>query len=347
MTGEHTAGIFSGALEKPPSAVRIEACSICQLHCPMCQLIANSTNTIGHGNLTFKLFSNFIIRNPAIKSMELGNFGEVFLNPELPEILEFAHAHGIITEIDEGANLNHASDDVLDALVRFGTSRVRCAIDGVTQSVYERYRVGGSLRNVIKNISRINELKKKYSSSTPHLVFQFIIFGYNINQIEQAALLAKMLKMKIEYKLDCLAGETKDEMAEKVRELTGYSDRNEYLDRKKVHYMRHLCYQMWHTPQINWDGKLLGCSRNIWGEYARNVFEENYFEQLNNDKMLYARKMLMGLLPKSDDIPCSKCSVFESMQKFENWLSPDELKMKYAVDQFIPLVRNSAIAKSL
>lgn len=327
MTRENTYGIFSGDLEKLPSTVRIEACSICQLHCPMCQLIGNSTNIIGHGKLTFKKFSDFLIRNPAIKSIELGNFGEVFLNPQLPEILEFAHRQGIITEIDEGANLNHASDDALDALVRFGTSRVRCAIDGVTQSVYAQYRVGGSLRNVIKNISRINELKKKYGSSTPHLVFQFIIFEHNIHQIEQAALLAEMLKMEIEYKLDCLSGEVKDERAEKVRELTGYSDRNEYLGREKVHYMRHLCYHMWHSPQINWDGKLLGCSRNIWGVYAENVFEGIFSEQLNNDKMRYARKMLMGLVPKTDNIPCSKCSVFESMQKFENWLSPNELKL--------------------
>lgn len=327
MTGEYSIDSFSDVIERPPSFVRIEACSVCQLNCPMCQLIDNGSDVIGRGTLTFKLFRDFISRNPSIKRIELGNFGEVFLNPDLPEILRFAHGQGIVTEIDEGANLNHASDEALDALVRFGTSRVRCAIDGVTQSVYAQYRVGGSLKDVIRNINRINELKKRYGSSTPHLIFQFIVFGHNIHQVGRAALLARMLQMGIEYKLDCLPGNATDEISAKIRHITGYSDRSEFLRREKIHYMRHLCYHMWHSPQINWDGKLLGCSRNIWGEYAGNVFEGNLLEQLNNGKMRNARKMLMGQMPGNDAVPCSNCSVFKSMQKFEKWLTPDELGM--------------------
>ena len=139
-----------------PSSIRIDACSLCQLRCTLCPRTSGETEAIiGNGRLKFDHFKCLIDRNPQIRKVELGNFGEVFLNPELPQILRYAFEQGVVTEIEEGVNLNDATEEALEALVKYQTARVRCAIDGVTQKTYQRYRAGGDLKKVIRNYRKL------------------------------------------------------------------------------------------------------------------------------------------------------------------------------------------------
>ena len=136
-----------------PIAVRIEASSICQLKCPICPTYTGENEAVvGRGTLAFGDFKVLIDNNPQIQTVELTNFGEVFLNKDLPKILEYAYENEVRTSMDIGANLNYASDGALEALVKYQTTRVRCAVDGVTQEKYQVFRVGGDLKNVLNNI---------------------------------------------------------------------------------------------------------------------------------------------------------------------------------------------------
>lgn len=47
------------------------------------------------------------------------------------------------------------------------------------------------------------------------------------------------------------------------------ASRAEYKQTRGADYMQHLCLKLWSKPQINWDGKVLGCSRNFWGDIRR------------------------------------------------------------------------------
>ncbi|MBF0546404.1 MAG: radical SAM protein [Candidatus Riflebacteria bacterium] len=247
------------------------------------------------------------------------------MNKEIPQILRYAYEHNVETTIDEGANLNDVSDESLEALVRYQTSILRCAIDGVTQSTYEKYRVGANLKKVIANIKKINSFKAAYRSLKPVLIFQFVIFGHNEHETERAKLLASMLKMKLNYKLN-FSENFPVQNRDKIRALLGYSDRKEYMEKEGRHYMRNQCYEMWIRPQINWDGKLLGCSRNFWGFYSENVFQNDLIANINNEKISYARDMLMGLKPLYEDIPCKNCGIYKSLAKNNSWITEAELK---------------------
>lgn len=308
-----------------PTAIRVEACSICQLRCPLCPSTrGENTATVGRGYLRFDDFKKLIDRNPQIRKVELGNFGEVFLNKDLPKILEYAYAKGVTSTIAEGANLNDASDQVLEALVKYQTAVVRCAIDGITQATYSKYRLGGDLKKVLRNIQKINLFKEKHHSTKPRLIFQFIVFGHNEHEIERAILLSKMLKMEIFLKLNFSPNALAVHNQDRVRQLVGYANRAEFLEREGKHYHRFQCYELWNSPQVNWDGKLLGCSRNIWGIFGDNVFQSDLASCINNEKMQYARKMLMGLVPAREDMPCLGCSVYQSMVKTGNWITEQE-----------------------
>ncbi|MBF8278284.1 MAG: Radical protein [Candidatus Brocadiaceae bacterium] len=310
-----------------PTAIRIEVCSVCQLRCPLCPNIRGETAaTIGMGYMPFEHFRRLINQNPQIRQVELGNFGEVFLNKDLPGILEYAYTRNVTTTIDEGANLNHSSEEALEALVKYQTAVVRCAIDGITQATYSQYRVGGDLKNVLRNIQKINRHKGRYQSSRPRLLFQFIIFGHNEHEIERAILLSRMLKMEISFKLNFFPDAMPVYNRDRVRQIVDYADRREYLEKEGVHYKRHQCYELWLSPQINWDGKLLGCSRNMWGVFGGNVFESGLMGAINNEKIRYAREMLMGRVPARGDMPCMKCSIYQSIATSGNWITEKEIK---------------------
>ncbi|MBW2046266.1 MAG: hypothetical protein JRI96_15530 [Deltaproteobacteria bacterium] len=71
------------------NSVRIEASSICQLQCPACSTGNGRMGVVGKGYLKFRDFKKFVDGYPMIKTIELSNYGEIFLNPELKGIIFF------------------------------------------------------------------------------------------------------------------------------------------------------------------------------------------------------------------------------------------------------------------
>lgn len=307
-----------------PTAIHLDACSICQLECPLC-VTAESASIIGRGSLTVEDFKRLIDHNPWIREIGFANKGEIFLNNELVQMLQYAREKDISLDIDHGVNLNHAGEEALEALVKYQVISLRVSIDGITQETYQIYRVGGNLKRVIDNIRKINRYKVKYRSAKPCLVFQFIPFGHNDHEMEGARLLARMLNMEISFHLNRVPDFFPVQDKDMVRRYAGHADRREYLAGKGKSYMRHKCNQMWSMPHIGWDGKLFGCSSNIWGVYADNVFDEHLVSCINNEKMQYARDMLMGRKPPRTDIPCLNCFIYQDMLEYGNWITEGEI----------------------
>ena len=101
-----------------PSKVRLESCTLCQLKCKCCYM-RNDVNTVGIGYLRFADFMRFVDRHPYVKEIEISNSGEIFLNKDLPAIMEYAFHKRVALTAWSGANFNNVSDEALDALVRF------------------------------------------------------------------------------------------------------------------------------------------------------------------------------------------------------------------------------------
>ncbi len=107
-----------------------------------------------------------------------------------------------------------------------------------------------------------------------------------------------------------------------VREATGTgaASREEYEASHGADYMRGICHQLWDEPQINWDGKVLGCCRNFWGDFGGNAFRDGVEASVNGEKMTYAREMLQGREAARDDIPCTTCDIYLTMRERGRWL---------------------------
>ncbi len=174
--------------------VRLEACSYCQLDCVRCPTKhTGGRDFIGNGYLTLEHFKQLIESNPCVKEVELSNFGEIFLNPEIDAIIEYAYNKGIVLDSKNGSNLNTIKDSTMENLCKFKFNDLALSIDGASHEIYSIYRRKGDFDKVIENIKKINEYKKKYQTDFPKMTWSFIVFGHNQHELAKAKEMAASL----------------------------------------------------------------------------------------------------------------------------------------------------------
>ena len=296
--------------------IRLEASSHCQLKCPTCVTATGELyQTMARGFLRFDNFKRFIDENPQVREIELSNNGEIFLNPHLAKIIEYAFEKNVRLSATNGVNLNNVRDTTLEALVKFKFFHMRCSIDGASQETYEQYRVRGNFNHVIENIDRINAYKKQYQSEFPLMTWQFVVFGHNEHEIGKARQMAYDRGMEFETKLnwDESWSPVRDQDMVRKEMGIGAASRSEFKQKYGASYTEYICHQLWDQPSFNFDGTIWGCCHNYWKAFEGNVFEDGLDSALNSEQMQYARRMLTDGIEPRDDVPCTTCSIYKKM----------------------------------
>lgn len=303
----------------PRDCVQIEACTLCQLDCRNCPMRKADYGARGRGYLKCSDFVKFLDLNPSIRHVELANNGEIFLNPELPEIIRRAFQRNVGLSAWTGTNFNHVSDDAIDAMVQCGFNPLTIAIDGACQDSYSWYRRNGNFDRVIENIKRLNAKKAELKSEFPRLTWQYVILpsNHSLAQIRKARDMAAELGMDIVFikdhggfVMESRRGFVPENRAE-VEAETGLS----YTDNiaSSAHRKRYVpCSQLWHRLQINWDGRAVGCCMNIERDFGANMFETPVDKFMNSKIMRGTRKMLTGG-DVCKESPCRECIYYKRL----------------------------------
>ncbi len=296
-----------------PTKIRLEACSLCQLNCPECDTRRNEKQAPKNwlGYLKFKDFKNFVDEYN-FKEIELANMGEIFLNPELDEIIEYAHLKNIFLTANTGVNLNTVSEKTLENLVRYKFGKLTVSLDGATGETYKIYRRGGDFDVVIDNIKKINYFKEKYNSEFPKLTWQFILFGHNEHEIELAKERARGLNMGIKFKQNYSPKYSPIKNIKLIEAQTGLK----LTQNNKNKHLINPCLAMLKTPQIGYNGDLLGCHMFFVEKFSANVFKDGFLNAINSPDFIYAKKMLtdFSIEPKNE-ILCSNCYRYKSIKE--------------------------------
>ena len=313
----------------PAEYLQVDASAHCQLACPSCPTASGATRpALGAGHLDPDTFEALLRSNPALREIELSNYGEMFLNPRLRDLLRIANEKNVVLHADNGVNFNFAPDAVIEALVRYRFRSMTVSIDGASPETYRQYRVKGDFDQVIANIRRLNALKREQNAAFPVLKWQFIVFGHNEHEIAKARAMAAELDMGFRPKISWDDDVSPIRNRELVQlQLPGRAlTREQHRQSTGNDYMRGICLQLWNAPVLNWNGLLTGCCRNFWGDFGANAFADGLDRALNAEPLRYAKAMLEGTAPERDGIPCTTCDLYKTLADSKRWITRDEIE---------------------
>ena len=289
-----------------PISISIEPTTSCNLRCPECPSGLRSF-TRPTGMLEEGLFKKTIDELESRLWYLIFYFqGEPYLNTKFLDLVKYAASKKIYTATS--TNAHYLNDENARKTVESGLDRLIISIDGTTQETYESYRVGGNLEKVIKGAKNIIKWKKELKSSTPHVIFQFLVVKPNQHQIEDLKKLAKEIGvdevgLKTAQVYDYQNGSSLipdiDEYSRYERNSDGtYSIKNTMLNS---------CWKMWHSCVITWDGLVVPCCFDKDAHHKMgDVKKGNFASVWNGEEYNKFRELLMK--SRSEVEMCKNCT---------------------------------------
>lgn len=289
-----------------PYAASIEPTTACNLGCPECPSGLKQF-TRPTGKLDLELHKKML--KSLGKQLFYINYyfqGEPFLHPQFLDLIIEAKKRKIYTSTS--TNTHFITKEKAEEIVHSGLDRMIISIDGLTQETYEQYRIHGLLSKVIEGSKHIVEAKKRLKSSTPHLIFQFLVVQPNEHEIKQVFELGKELEI--------------NEVRLKTAQLYEYENgnplmpKNEKYSRYKLgkdgkyhpkYKLLNQCWRMWSSTVLTWDGKVVPCcfdkdAKHVLGELNTAEFKKIW----NSERYMNFRKAVFSNR-KEIDI-CKNCS---------------------------------------
>lgn len=174
-----------------PYWLTIDPTNFCNLKCPFCptgQMRGTRTKSI----LTFENFKKIADElGPYLIHADFCNWGEPFLNPELPKLIKYVKQYNVDTKVD--SNLNHFNEKYAEDIILSGLDKIIVSIDGATPETYSKYRVGGDFNTAINNLKLLIRKKNDLDKANPYICWQFLAFRHNEHEIEQVKKLGQDL----------------------------------------------------------------------------------------------------------------------------------------------------------
>lgn len=299
------------SVQSYPISLSLESVNACNLRCPGC---FTGSGAVGRPRslIPLPLFRSVLSEmGPYLLNLELHNWGEPLLHPDLPEMIGFAHELGVATTVSTNFSLT-LSDERLDELVRSGLSLLVVSIDGATQPTYERYRKRGRLNVVLDNCHRMTLAKKRAGRSDPHMIWAFHVFEYNVQEIAAARALARDLEMQLGIEKGWTIGEEWDGGG-----VAGFTRQ-----------FQHQCWFLWEHATVNNDGGVSVCAASYFtpDDVGRTAEDgPSFFSIWNGPQMQAARALFDNRDPASHarDLACFDCPVtlnFEKAKREQDFL---------------------------
>lgn len=235
--------------------------NICQLRCPLCPTGQHQHKHVGL--LKYEVFEHVLKQiGKYLVEIELYNWGEPLLNPDLVKMIRLARSYGI--RVVSSTNLNTLSPELAEELATSGLDELLISIDGATQETYEKYRVGGNLQQVLDNLELLKSANER--SNTPiRLVWRTLLFSHNEHEIP------RLREMAADAGVDFELVHPRTDMGREIFEdpETAIRRDGKWLPREVEHIGYDLsrsdrrkpmaCLRPWFEITLNWDGSILPC----------------------------------------------------------------------------------------
>ncbi len=274
-----------------PYILTVDISNACNLRCPLC---ARGQRKVARRENRMSLENYVSLVEPPkdhLLLVFLYNWGEPLLNPEIYDIVRWTSEANIATFVS--SNLNFPLD--AERLVRSGLDHLAISADGITQQVYERYRIGGCLDLVLHNLERLVVARRRLRSSRPYLEWQCLVNRYNEDQLGQIRRRVLALGAD-EVRFASMNLYSADDPCQASQQ---WLPRNPAYRRfaPKEHKRRRRavrpCFWLWRAMVVNPDGGVVPCCLFDTSEWG-NALESNPVEVWNNEVYHAARQRFRG-----------------------------------------------------
>jgi hypothetical protein len=185
----------------------IEVSGVCNLRCPSCPVGNTPTDGPPKTFMDPELFTAIItkIRKEQLAlgrqrvRLDLYNWGEPLLHPNLPQFIETAMQAGFTVGVS--TNLNYGKR--LDALAAAAPAFIRISVSGFFQETYGRTHRGGNIETVKANMVRLRHALDAHHSLTPVEV-GYIAYRHNVGR-DLALMAALCGQLDFKFSKDCAA----------------------------------------------------------------------------------------------------------------------------------------------
>lgn len=188
------------------SKLQLEVVNKCNFRCPLCRTLDRDDGVVRR---KLSLDELKLIIDPIRKELtELtlyGTRGEPFVHKNLEGIVSYIKTR-TKAKVIISTNGSLVTRSRVKRLFELGLDELTFAIDGTTQEVFAKYRVGGDLAIVLSNMKDCCELKSELHANT-RIIWQYIPMRTNLHQIDEAKKLAHslgvdLLKLKYSSSVD-------------------------------------------------------------------------------------------------------------------------------------------------
>lgn len=294
-----------------PYVLHLEPLYFCNLSCPLCdrQTYPEARRKEG-GRLPMQLVDRILeeIGDDLIQC-QLYGLGEPLLDwPLTRQIVQKAHTHRIFTVVYTNATL--IRPEMAEEIVTSGLDYIACAIDGVTQETYGRYRVGGKIEQAFEGLRLLCEARRKHGSRID-IEWQYLVNRHNAREMEQAQKMADEMGVYLRF-ANTHGIEGVPELQEEWLPETGDPKWQAARVERGKTIAPFPCYYLWRSLVVNSNGQMARCPR--YPNTAQvGAVEGSIRAHYNSPETQRARQLFVaGSVPTGDfPMPCNNCAYFQ------------------------------------
>ncbi|MFX0133541.1 MAG: glycosyltransferase [Candidatus Hodarchaeota archaeon] len=290
-----------------PFMLQIEPTNMCNLKCPLCPAGRNELNRKPQ-NMKFKTFKSLIDNmRKYLLFLIMWDWGEPFMNPELPDMLEYASRMGIKTVVSTNAHFLQ-DNKYIKRILKSGLTTLIIAIDSIKENTYKIYRKRGNLNKVLSGLKNVLRLKKELKSNT-FINFRMVIMKQNEHELEMMRRLARTLRVdRFSVKTvnpSCGFHHMDKDYVPKNPRYRRYKYRKNTFERIRINP---LCISPWVKSNILSNGDVVPCCYDYNAELkVGNINEKPYSQIWMSDSYRNLRRRIhvnKNTIPK-----CKECTL--------------------------------------
>ena len=289
-----------------PAKYFVDPTNTCNLRCPLCPtgqgVLARPRGLMALDDL--KRVVDEIA--PYAYQIELYNWGEPLLHPDIFDMIEYASQRRI--PVGLSSNLNRLDARMARRLVTSGLSWLVVSIDGATQESYAAYRRRGQLDVVLRNLELLLETRRELQQQNPFIIWRMLVGKHNEQEIATVRSMAHDMGADA-FTTGVLFVDTQDreQVEQWLPSDPAYSPYDYESDRLENRWD---CHDLWESMVINWDGGVAPCCWLHDPQYDfGNVADQTVREIWDGASYVSARRVIGKGKSQSGDLPtiCHRC----------------------------------------